>query len=597
MFCTNCGANQPDGTKFCTVCGASMEASAPVEPIAPAYAPETEAPAETNKFDVDAVKDQLFDTLQPVTKKCKSVFSNKKARLGIIAGIVLLVVIGVVAAILFGGNGYVAVKQEVVLMAEDGTLNIAVNGKLIKDTIDLPVQKDRNGNPEKDEEGNKQYYSYGSTSSMDGKITAIWVRDYIMEYDENGWYKDSYYDGELYVLNGKKLQLIAEDVCGYDISVSGKGITYTTKNESKEDDKFTTYTLNLYNVGTKKSVTISDEATGLGELSPNGKSVAYFVGDYNKKTEETEYTLMLYSGKKSTEITDKDVTLIGLSNNGKYIYAVENEEKDGKSEQTMLCFNNKGKSTKLGECEDDYGYMNKDHTQVMFYNDGETYIATKNKSAERVSKKHLDMVTPKSAGSSNYTYPVSDLYGKTYEVETAEGRDVYLIKKGGKSNKLVDGGYYITMDESGQYIYYITEKNDLKCVQISMNQNAKSKAVEIAEDVDEYQVTSNRKYVYFITDDSELLCVNGKKGGKAKEVCGDDVRGIILTKGDVLFYIVGEVDDNELELFSTKNGKKGTSVLDDVTGVKGWTRDYVYLESDENVYVSSGKKMKKLELK
>ena len=603
MFCTKCGANLPDGTKFCTVCGASMEASAPVEPIAPAYAPETETPAETNKFDVDAVKDQLLDTLQPVTKKCKSVFSNKKARLGIIAGIVLLVVIGVVAALLFGGNGFVTTKQEVTLLENDGTLNIAVNGKLIKDTIDLPTLKDRNGDTIK-YDGETQYYSYGSRSSMDGKNTAIRIYGTTYKTDKGTGSITEETDSELYVLKGKKLIRVAEDVDGYRISVNGKGIVYYTENEKGEDDYLTTYTLYLYNVSNKKTTTISSDAYGPSfEVSPDGKSVAYYEASYDKDAKKTEYSLMLFSGKDSSEITSfdntdkKEIDLIAIANKGKYIYAIETKWTDSsKSESTMYCYNNKGKATKLGETNDDDVYLNKDHTQIMFYDEGNTYIATKGKAAEKAAKKSLELIAPSNAAYyDSTTMPVDNFYGKTYMADADKGYDVYMIKKGGKSNKLVDSGYNISVDESGDYIYFVTDKDDLKCVKASMSQTAKSKAVEIAEDVYSYTVTSNRKYVYYITDDSELLCVNGKKGGKATEVCGDDVRAMFLVKNDVLFYAVGDNTDTEFEIFATKNGKKSSSVLDDVTDAD-WGDDYMYFMCDEDVYVTSGKKMKKLEL-
>ena len=45
-FCTNCGAQIPDGSKFCTECGQKLEhAAAPVvqEPVARAAAPAAPA--------------------------------------------------------------------------------------------------------------------------------------------------------------------------------------------------------------------------------------------------------------------------------------------------------------------------------------------------------------------------------------------------------------------------------------------------------------------------------------------------------------------------------------------------------------------------
>jgi hypothetical protein len=159
----------------------------------------------------------------------------------------------------------------------------------------------------------------------------------------------------------------------------------------------------------------------------------------------------------------------------------------------------------------------------------------------------------------------------------------------------VDGGLDVTMDESGDYIYYRNKKSDLKCVKISMNQNAKSKAVDIADDVDSYVVTSNRKFVYF-RDGDELYSVNGKKGGDPKEVCDGDLYTFDLSKDDVLFYLVMDEDDEEGELFATKNGKPGKSVQDDVNMIFGSKYGIVYAICDEDIYVSSGKKMKQLKL-
>lgn len=47
MFCTNCGSQQKDGAKFCTVCGAPLGQAAPVEPVIPVTAGSSAASAES----------------------------------------------------------------------------------------------------------------------------------------------------------------------------------------------------------------------------------------------------------------------------------------------------------------------------------------------------------------------------------------------------------------------------------------------------------------------------------------------------------------------------------------------------------------------
>lgn len=645
MRCNNCGAELTPNAKFCIVCGSVVEnptpaapvytppaapvaepvytptqpatdaPAAPVNypPVDPVYAPEAEAPAsapekkEGFKIDVAAVKTQLADTLKPVLK----IFSNKLVRIGVIGGFALLLVLAIVSSILTSGNGFVNVKQDVELVENGDTLHIFVNGKEIKDTIDLPVRKNSQGEDIVDSETEEaEYYNVSSIGSMDCKVTAIWVYGTTYEFfSEDKWDYDSYSCGDLYVLNGKKVQKVAEDVVSYDMSVTGKSIAYMTRNDRDAEFEPETYTLNLYTVGNKKTAKVSsDVGKTTVELSPDGKSVAYFEGDFEINAEEKEYTaeyeLMLYSGKKSTKITDKEVRLAGISNGGKYIYAIRIEKKENAdTEYTLYCYNNKGEGTKIKAVDTDYEFfMNKDHTQILFYNEGKTYIANKNKEPIRASSKVIRLMTPDTAKyvTNSYTYPVKSLFDQIYICSDREATalgytytyDAYLIKKNPEKNKrLIANAASIAMDDSAEYLYYTTKSDDLKCAKISDGDKAATKAKEIAQDVDSFLVTSNRKLVYFISDDN-LYCVNGKKGGKAKTVYSDDdVVDFALSKNNVLFYLVKDKKDDDYgDLYVTSNSKKGKLVESDIEGVGAGYTGIIYAESKDTLFVSTGSK-------
>ena len=608
MHCTKCGAVLAPGAKFCTTCGAAVETYAPAEAYVPEYAPvesapeyvpvEAQAPVvapeaeqkEGFKIDVTAVKDQLVETLKPITDKIKPIFAKKAVRFGIIGGFALLLVLGIVLGLLGNTGGFVTLKQTTKLEEVDGELKIIVNGKLTKNTIELGYRRDRDGDIIEND-GKKEYRDWSTGRSLDGKVTVVWVYGDVYE-SEDSWY--SHTAGDLYVINGKKLQKIAEDVCDYEISVSGKGISYLVRNDSDEDDKFTTYTLSLYNVGNKKTTTISDEvASSSTAIAPNGKSVAYYEGDEGDEEYEIEYTLMYSNGKKTEKITSNEVNLVGMSNNGKYIYAVRANKDEEKTEYTLYSYNTKGDGNKLGKIDSEYGYsvsFNKDLTQVMFTNDGKTYISTKGKEAVKAYSGELSLVTPANAAYSYRVNPVSNLYNHAYIARDGENnRSVMLIKKNSDKNvRLASKASNVQIDNSGEYLYYLYDGEDARVTKISYGEKATEKFTVLAEDVDGFIATPNGKYVYFVSDGT-LYSTNGQKGGKKTTVCSENVDGADVSSKGNLYYIY------DGDLYVTSNGKKGKKVLSDVEEVYCTASGEIYAETADALYASTGaKKLKKL---
>ena len=105
MFCTNCGAQMPDGMKFCTNCGqplraADSEATAVPTPdatrVMPSAAPAAAAPADVDYSGVSAVPDG-YTAEYPVTAEPE----KEQRGHGLVIAAVILAVLAVLAAGVF----------------------------------------------------------------------------------------------------------------------------------------------------------------------------------------------------------------------------------------------------------------------------------------------------------------------------------------------------------------------------------------------------------------------------------------------------------------------------------------------------------------
>ncbi len=608
MNCPNCGANNAPGAKFCVGCGSNLAAASqqnaqqytqqqnvqqrpqqqnvqqhPQQQNVQQSAPVAKAPKA--KVDFGAVKNQLTGIGSSVSAKVKSLMSNKLALAGVAGGLALLVILIVVCSILGGGNGFNKVKSTILIQNTDkNEYSVIVNKKVLSTTIES-----ESGEPT-------------LISSADGSTAAILTEE-----------------GELFVVSGKKLKDVADDVKNVAISLNGKYLAYTTRGEKDEE-----ITLHHCKVSNTKSEEISDEIIGISDfaISPNGKSVAYFVAGGEEGDPDE---LMFFNGKKSTKVADDGGTLFGLSDGGKEIYVgilekdeEEEEPKDDSDEEydadayaeaastsssqnTLYAYTKNGDRTSLGSyvvgwTSGSFIFFNDDHRQVMFTNEeGKTYISNKGKKPDgKASSDRLEMLIPTGSAAKycnttgTFTYPVSNLFNQVYQTSDSS---VWLIKKNAdKSVKLVSKATNASIDESGDYVYYNYDGEELRCIKISHGEKASEKYKTIIEDYapSSYYVTSNRKFVYYTEKDS-VYSVNGKKGGVPKEI-SEDVEGSITLSGkDIMYYIT------DGDLYACSNGKKGKKVASDVDSVITYATGYTYATSDDAIYGTTGaKKPKKL---
>lgn len=561
MFCPNCGADNGEGAKFCLSCGTNLQAapapSAPVaepvaepivqpvaEPVAEvAVEPAAEAAPKENKF-LDALKG-LWAKCAPVVEKVKPIVKENKLIVGgVIGGIALFILVCIIVSIATSGNGFTPFENFVTMNEEDGTVVIIRDNKVIKTDVEA------------------DYVTEGA-QSLDGTITAFLT--------------DA---GTLHVLKGSKVINVAEEVVNFKLSVTGNGIAYIVEDGDE-------YVLNLYNVGSKKNTVIATNVyESIYDLSPDGKSVCYYEYD----EDDDSSTLMYATASKNTKITSSEVELKGLSNGGKYIYAIGTND-DG--DEILYSFNTKGEREKLDNISSSSVYFNEDHTQVLFYNEGKSYVSTKGKEAVKVSSSQIRLLVAPNAqaftGPESRTYPVKSLFDHVYTGSDSNGNHSawYIRKNTEKSCKLVSNISNVKLDQSAEYLYYIYD-SELRVIKISHGDSASEKYKVLAEDVNSYVVTSDRSKVYYLSAGALYSC-NGKTGSGKKTVASDDVSDFTINGKDVVFYSI------DGDVYATSNGRKGKKVASDIQSLISAPNGMVYAVSEDVVYVSNGSKsLKKL---
>ena len=546
MKCTKCQAEIENGEKSCPACGQPVEEEVISEEIASEEAPEatvqptteenTPAPESEGGFFA-----KLLGKIKEIAAKCDEKIGEKLgdkktyAYAGVIGLIGLVIVVSVIAAIIPNGNGYLGYDRVVGFDVMDDKVYMMAEGKAIALKTDA--------------ESVGKY-----SSSIDGKVSVFMS------------------DGALYTVKGKKAVKIAEDVSSYTLSLYGDYVVYC----AVDGIESTYYHCKVSNGKATEMFEYSDdEFLVCYAISPNGKNVAYVTVD-----EEYEGTLYYFNGKKSTKITKRNAAVVGLSDGGKYIYCVE-ESKSGKT--SLISYNKKGKETKIDSCDYDDGFcFNLDASEIMYYSNGKTYVSVKAKKPVKVASNELYLITPDGvtttykAGNNSFFYPVDSLFEHVY----TSGNAVYFVsRKESKNVKLVKTSN-TKLDNTAQYLYYM-DKNDLMVLEIAKGEKAEDKAKLIAEDVDFFRITSDRKLAYIINEDNELCVVNGKKGGKVKRVSSEEVEMMdpVISSDDIVyFYSDGSI--------YAVNGKKAKKIIEDAMyGAEG---GYVYIMDEDSLYVARG---------
>ncbi len=377
---------------------------------------------------------------------------------------------------------------------------------------------------------------------------------------------------ELFLVKGQKLLKIADDVLHFEISSSGRGIAFAQKYAKQN-------ALTLYSLKDETRREITTLLSRLDfSLSPDGETLAYYT------QLENEDVLMCYRKGQSVEICRNESDLVGLSDDGKYIYAVC-PQSTGIS--MLYFFNYRGHGTALGPVTSISFKFNHDHRQIMFYDNGNTMISTNGHTAEIVSNYPLYLVTaPNSQSASDenaITLPVATLFDHIYTCSDGATTSAWLIRKDPqKSEKLVSRVSACTLDASAEFLYFIQDHEQLCMMNIA---KGISKIQVLAENADNYVFTSNRKKIYY-TDNGALYCTNGRKSGKDVKLITDDFSGYRLVMGasNSLYYL------NGTDVFVCRNGRRSECVIKDITSIYNSSNQIVYFIGEDDVYIANNNK-------
>ena len=348
-------------------------------------------------------------------------------------------------------------------------------------------------------------------------------------------------DGELCVITAKGIDVVADDVGQYQLSANGAALLYITED----------YDVCWYDVKKKSSTTLEtgEDGAQLGQPAPDGSAAVFTLydgGDYEGFT--------CGSNKKPVSMGEGLVPF-AISNKGSYVYYLK--VKSGSSSGTLyVSKSGKGEGEKLAS---DYNMnsvlFNKDATQMMFNNDGKTYLTVKGGEKNKVfSSTVYSMFAPDyTVGSSaGGVVPVSDLRGQTYY--TSGG--VYFLDSKGESKKITSDFDGFALSESGSNLIYL-KKGDL----VKVTNLAKGTEEDLTDEGDilSFQAAGDLSVVYYLNRDGELYYQKGS--GKPVEV-GDDVDSFLMVPNS---KTCAGISDGQL--FVTTGGKStGTPHdLDDVT--------------------------------
>lgn len=548
MICPYCGAENKEETTFCASCGFDMTAASatPAEP-APRTA-ERRAP----------VRRTAPASRRRRRKQVRTPFyRNRSFVIGAVGVLALVLSILLLTCIFSGGNGYRAYKDHILIDIVDGEVYILKDARKAKAT------------------GLEAKSIAQHQTSLDGSVVALLTDQ-----------------AQLAVIRGRKLTVVAENVSSFVLSVDGTGLGYVTQNST--DD---CCTLTLYNVKTKKAATVTDQHTQITfDLSPDGDSVAY----YGKLTGRDTASLVFFNGKENSPVTDLDVTLMGLSNDGKYIYAIARDEN---GDRALYCYNSKGERTLLGPCNIKVAYFNEEHTQILYFqflqSDGadayQTSISVNGKGGNPVVSGD-SIASPLTAqGCVNFTngtcitVPADDLYGKVYLCQTDGSTEAWMVSEDISKNVLLASGISsATLSSDGKYVYY-KDGNALKVLKISHGSSASEKATLLAENVIRYAVTSDCKTVYYQTG-SDLYSADGKTGKNTACIASENVQpGIYINAKGTAYYMIGT------DVYACSNGSKGKKILSQAGSLSGSVNGVVYIyRSDDSLYATDGAKQPKL---
>ncbi|MFA5524153.1 MAG: hypothetical protein WDA24_07325 [Tissierellales bacterium] len=536
MKCEYCSHDNEPGVKFCGKCGAQI----PDKPM-----------NDDNKADIKS-------TVSSVTNMVKAKPLSKLLKFAIPAVLVIIAI--VIASSMFSGSGVSIAKDSINFFYEEDMVIVSGNNNP-KFTIDGVM--------------------HSSQKSLDGS-KAVVLTDYNYE---NG--------GVLWFVTTSNQVKIAEDVVGYKLSDTGKGVAYYTDFDSENSIA----SLYLYDTASKKTTRLSDEATFLTYepaiiacISPDGKSVA-FTSDYDISNDEVITHIKV--DNKPVEKFGENMVVLAISDGGKYIYyaKVSNDGssaslrvKSGKNDNRLISDLSSVRSNTTM-------ILNEDYSQVIFNRNDKAYISQKGNEATKISNSLIDSLMLPSGSQVAYNYNNFVFGVSSLENNIASNSDGLLYINDKFETARISGspsyGYRSFVSNDGKRLVFVSSSDILYVIDPT---KPDAERIELAEDVKTFISSNDGKTIYYINDVDELWCVKGT--GKPTKI-SDDVTGQFLTmspNSNKLFFLVDHSYDNGGELYYTNNGSKREKISggEEVGSIWSTPSNIFFVTVDYDLYRSSG---------
>lgn len=619
MTCSKCGKEFAEGSKFCTECGAELVAEAK-EAVAEAVEEVVEAAQEEVTEAVEEVAAEVNETVEEVATEAEEVKEAVEE---------------------------VAAEAEEVKEAVE---EVAAEAEEVKEAVAEAVPEE----PKKEKKAKKEKSADALEGANGKKPAAIGLAlvaillcifipvavmgsgdDSYMKISEKAPYAIEEYEDDLYAfyLNGDKMKLEDGKANSQKSSMDGSVIAYV--NEDKElvllkenkviktgidepegvvvsqrgdtfayftDCEYATYmitdygysdtirvgTLNLYDVKKKSSTEIAEEVVvNSAVLSPDGKTVAY-VAEY----EATDDFRGFYSvNGKNPEEVGKEKRVFAISDKAKFIYYTDVDR---------IYVAKNGKEEKLAN---DVRYvealMNADNTEMLFFNEGKTYVTVKGGEKSKVAGSELSKVIldddaasyeqslSKERGSINVLYTGVDTFKEKLFYSNSNDAIYYMLSKY-ETEKLASGAYEYVVSDDRESLVYTDYLNVYKVTKF--NKGGEKETLAAGALVEDIYADGDLKHVYLVNYDDELYYI---KKGKGVKIADDVTSAMISPDGQYCYFVV-----EKEELCYSKNGGKEKELLSIDDGKIQCMREngvamVAASDDDKNVlYRMEGKKMK-----
>lgn len=558
MKCKNCGTELPEGAVFCGSCGSrqeQQEANGQENGLKAPKLDTLEQEVSQSSAEKKAVKrkpetkngedaGQKKAAARKKTPHKKTAKISKKMFFAAVIAVAVIIAVAVFAV----SRGSKVSRHDVnaVLDLENDCINVIYDTKVF--TIPLEDIKD-----------DVQYFVRGFSNNRAIYAGVVGIGNQILgEHDSITLYaldsRGSYqkiYDGERY-----DVEVAADSTAAAIIDGENALILYDGKKNTK----------------------VADDVKGV-RISPDGKTLVYTT--IAEPGEDSD--VMLYMDGESTKI-EKNMTVYSVSNKGKYIYAVDNEN------SRLYVLNAKGESEKV-QSDASILDVSPDGTQILFHSGSNVYVSVKGGEKQKLFSSdslNVDMVN-------TYTNSLTASgYGSHFYFDN-HGNVLYYVDKSFETTKIASSvtKAYVTEDE--KTVFYV-KGGAVYEYKLSAGEDEK-RVKDYSSSAGLFAVAQDGKSIYYVNTDEELCCFAGDEATVIEDE-GEDVYALYLHKDGTLFYLFDRtynaIDDYYVaDLYCYQKGK-AKSLASDVSSVSMGvnTLCYTTYDGDEYEYFVSGSGIK-----